>query len=279
MKEYRPDVQYHLLAIDYVMENEPSRFHGLMKRLEKDLQGDWKPLPTTAFEGLHEGVAALQFLQRAQQIGKVILTVPPRMGLAREASYMLSGGMGALGIVTAQAMVEEGARSLMLLSRSGKPATEVLVQWEWLQNSCVEVMALKCDVGNSSSVKTLQGEIDSKQTAFPVHGVLHLAGVLDDGMIPQLSRANLEASFGPKVNGAHYLHTLLKACPLDFFVLYSSTAALLGAAGQANYSAANASLDGLAHHWRLSGLPATSVQWGPWLSVGMAWHRTIRSVA
>eukprot|EP00438_Fugacium_kawagutii_P007777 Skav210427 [mRNA] locus=scaffold1573:420116:427042:+ [translate_table: standard] len=145
--KFRSDVKYHLLAIDGVCENEPDRYQGLLKR-------SWKPLEATEFEGLSKGVEALQFLQRAQHIGKapgpagswmwmgteppegyllctdysnltphhcnvgVVLTVPRRMALPADASYLLSGGMGALGLVTAQALAEEGAKSLLLMSRS-----------------------------------------------------------------------------------------------------------------------------------------------------------------
>ena len=89
---------------------------------------------------------SLQFLQRAQHIGKVVLKMPHRMKLSPEASYVLSGGMGALGLITAQALAEEGAKSLLLLSRSGRPGSEVEQQWKWLQQSSLQATALACDV-------------------------------------------------------------------------------------------------------------------------------------
>ncbi|CAL1148755.1 unnamed protein product [Cladocopium goreaui] len=300
--KFRSDVKYYPLAIDGVCENEPDRYQGLLKRLEKDLQGSWKPLEATEFEGLAKGVEALQFLQRAQQIGKVVLTVPRRMALLADASYLLSGGMGALGLVTAQALAEEGAKSLLLMSRSGRPGAEVQSQWTWLQNSPLQVMAWACDVSSASS-SDLKKRLGAKAPTegprknCPVRGILHLAGVLDDAMLPQLTRSlawkrtvvslawtpvqllcsttlllgpHLERAYGAKVMGAKNLYAAANLESLDFFALYSSTAALFGAAGQGNYAAANTCLDALAHHWHLHGLNAMSVQWGPWLEVGMA---------
>ncbi|CAJ1416737.1 unnamed protein product [Effrenium voratum] len=272
--KFRSDVKYYPLAIDGVCENEPDRYQGLLKRLEKDLQGSWKPLAATEFEGLAKGVEALQFLQRAQQIGKVVLTLPRRMAL-ESSSVVLSGGMGALGLVTAQALAEEGAKSLLLISRSGKPGAEVQQQWSWLQKSALQVTAWACDVSEAKSLPELKKKLQSEtpcggKRKSPVRGVLHLAGVLDDGMLPQLTRQHLERAYGAKVMGAKHLKEAVGQLPLEFFGLYSSTAALLGAAGQANYAAANTCLDALAHHWQLLGLKAQSVQWGPWLEVGMA---------
>ncbi|CAK0879996.1 unnamed protein product [Prorocentrum cordatum] len=270
VKKEFPTVDYHLLAIDYVCEFEPDRYQGLLKRLQNELQGgSWKPLPVTCYEGLETGVAAMSFLQRAAQIGKVVLTAPPRMGLKPAAGYVLSGGMGALGVVTAQAMAEEGAKCMVLLSRSGKAAAEVESQWKWLQASSADVLAWKCDIGDAKSAESLKKQLKA-DLKNPVHGALHLAGILDDALVPQLTRGHFERGFAPKVGGARHLHNALAGAPLDFLVVYSSTAALLGAAGQANYSSANACLDGLAQHWRHEGQPAQSVQWGPWLSVGMA---------
>ncbi|CAK9055131.1 unnamed protein product [Durusdinium trenchii] len=273
--KFRKDVKYYPLAIDGVCENEPDRYQGLLKRLEKDLQGSWKPLEATEFEGLSKGVEALQFLQRAQHIGKVVLTVPRRMGVSADASYVLSGGMGALGLVTAQALAEEGAKSLLLMSRSGRPGAEVQNQWRWLQESALQVTAWACDVSSATKAE-LQKRLlapsatDGPRKKCPVRGILHLAGVLDDAMLPQLTRQHLERAYAAKVVGAKNLHAAANLDSLDFFLLYSSTAALLGAAGQGNYAAANTCLDALAHHWNLHGLNAMSVQWGPWLEVGMA---------
>ena len=142
--------------------------------------GSWKPLPAQEFEGLEKGVESLQFLQRAQHIGKVVLKVPPRMKLSPEASYVLSGGMGALGLITAQALAEEGAKSLLLLSRSGRPGSEVEQQWKWLQQSSLQAAALACDVASAAGASDLKKRFKSAEPTGkgkkPVRGLLHLAG-------------------------------------------------------------------------------------------------------
>ncbi|MCP4210913.1 MAG: KR domain-containing protein, partial [Halieaceae bacterium] len=105
---------------------------------------------------------------------------------------------------------------------------------------------------------------------LPLRGVIHAAGVLDDGVLSEQNWERFETVLKPKVLGGHYLHEATEHLPLDFFVLYSSVASLLGSAGQSNYAAANAYLDGLAQQRQAQGLPALSVQWGPWADVGMA---------
>ncbi|HEV2131711.1 MAG TPA: condensation domain-containing protein, partial [Longimicrobiaceae bacterium] len=104
----------------------------------------------------------------------------------------------------------------------------------------------------------------------PIRGVVHAAGVIDDRTLRQLDSAALDAALRPKVRGGWLLHRLLQGAPLDFFVLFSSAASLIGSAGQGNYAAANAFLDALAHCRRREGLPALSLNWGPWSEVGMA---------
>src|SRR5262249_10681902 len=107
-------------------------------------------------------------------------------------------------------------------------------------------------------------------TLPPLRGVVHAAGVLDDGVLVQQTRERFARVLGPKAQGAWHLHRLTEDAPLDPFVLFSCASALLGSPGQANYVAANAFLDALAHHRRARGLPALSINWGPWSGGGMA---------
>src|SRR6185503_18673039 len=109
-----------------------------------------------------------------------------------------------------------------------------------------------------------------RQESPPLGGVIHAAAVLDDGLLLQLTPERLRRVMAPKVSGAWNLHTLTRTDALDFFVLFSSASGLLGAPGQANYAAANAYLDALAHYRRAQGQPALSINWGPWSEVGLA---------
>src|SRR5262249_1999400 len=104
----------------------------------------------------------------------------------------------------------------------------------------------------------------------PLRGIIHAAGILDDGILPQMSQDRLEQVMAPKITGAWNLHRLTSGTPLDFFVCFSSLASVVGSPGQSNYAAANAGLDALVHYRRRLGLPALSINWGPWAEVGMA---------
>jgi NAD(P)-dependent dehydrogenase (short-subunit alcohol dehydrogenase family) len=177
--------------------------------------------------------------------------------------------MGSIGLLTARTMIEEGAKNVVLLSRSGKPASDAAEQWEWLQTTSAKVVSKRCDVANAQSAKDTMKEI-KKEGMAPVKGAMHLAAVLDDALLPKLTRAHFEKSFGAKVEGARNLHDALDMSTLDFLVLFSSTSALMGSPGQGNYSAANSALDALAYYWKQQGEKAVSIQWGPWSEAGMA---------
>merc|ERR1719305_1120423 len=143
--------------------------------------------------------------------GKVVLDVPSRMNLDPAGTYVLSGGMGALGLTTAKALVEEGAKKILLLSRSGKPAQDAGDAWAWLQASSATIESKKCDIGDAAAVKkVLKG--------VPVKGAFHLAAVLDDAMLGQLTEAHFTRAFEAKVEGAKNLKAALPR-DVDFLIL------------------------------------------------------------
>ncbi|HEU4410058.1 MAG TPA: beta-ketoacyl reductase, partial [Polyangiaceae bacterium] len=131
-----------------------------------------------------------------------------------------------------------------------------------------EVRTFEADVGRARDVAAVVGAV--RATMPPLRGLVHAAAVLDDRTLATLDAASFARVLGPKLGGAALLHQATRGERLDFFVLYSSAAALLGSAGQGNYAAANACLDALAAFRAARGLPATSVQWGPWAEVGLA---------
>eukprot|EP00931_Biecheleriopsis_adriatica_P048348 TRINITY_DN27935_c0_g1_i1.p1 TRINITY_DN27935_c0_g1~~TRINITY_DN27935_c0_g1_i1.p1 ORF type:complete len:5156 (-),score=1260.04 TRINITY_DN27935_c0_g1_i1:82-15549(-) len=267
MWKERPDVMYEKIAADTMMEKESWRYNAYLKRLiERVDAGGLEPINMHLFQELEEGVAALQFLQKAQNIGKVVITQASRMMCRPEGTQLLSGGTGALGIVAAQFLVEEGAKSLCLLSRGGRPPAEVQARWDWLQAAAVQVTVSRCDVSDEAAVSAV-----GAQTKGSFASLLHLAGALADGMLPNLSRDMFQKSYGPKVHGLHYLCQHVKFEEGAPFVLFSSTSSLFGSPGQGNYAAANCALDALAPYWTRCGQRhAVAVQWGPWAEVGMA---------
>lgn len=184
-----------------------------------------------------------------------------------DSNYLITGGLGGLGLSIAKALADQGARHLTLLSRSGAASAEAQAAVDALKSAGVEVMVCKADVADADA---LGNALTQSRAIAPLRGVIHAAGILDDAILLNQNASRLARVMHPKVQGAWNLHTLTQADELDFFVCFSSVAALLGSVGQGNYAAANAFLDALAHFRQANDLPAQSIQWGPWAEVGMA---------
>ncbi|MCH8147569.1 MAG: SDR family NAD(P)-dependent oxidoreductase [Planctomycetes bacterium] len=186
--------------------------------------------------------------------------------LSAEGSYLITGGLGGLGIEVAQWLALRGARHIVLVGRGAVSGSALGVIGE-MQRSAVTVKVMKADVSDAKDVTAVLSHFG---TSFPpLRGLFHSAGLLDDGVLVNQTWSRFEKVMNPKVLGSWNLHTLTQDLDLDFFVLFSSAASLLGSSGQGNYAAANAFLDGLCHFRRALGLPALSINWGAW-SVGMA---------
>jgi cation diffusion facilitator CzcD-associated flavoprotein CzcO/NAD(P)-dependent dehydrogenase (short-subunit alcohol dehydrogenase family) len=183
-----------------------------------------------------------------------------------DATYVVSGGSGALGLVAAEFLVDRGARHVVLLSRSARAGSPVPPEVAELRRSA-RVESVTCDVSDPRSVRRARDAMTA--AGMPaVAGVIHAAGVLADGVLANQSEQKLRQAYGAKVEGAKNLRSVF--APPDFLVLFSSAASLFGAAGQASYAAANATLDALAESWSLSGEPVLSIQWGAWSDAGIA---------
>ncbi|SCL23249.1 Acyl transferase domain-containing protein [Micromonospora pallida] len=190
----------------------------------------------------------------------------PAVTVDADGTYLVTGGLGALGLTVARWLVARGAGHLVLVGRR-EPTGEAVAALDALRAAGVEVTVASADVARPDDVARLVAAVPADR---PLRGVVHAAGVLADGVLLQQPWADFARVLAPKVDGGWNLHRATRDLPLDFFVLFSSAASLLGSTGQANYAAANAFLDGLAHHRRSQGLPAVSVNWGPWTEAGMA---------
>ena len=243
---------------------------------ERMWDGSFKALPYTSFP-VSEVADAFRHMAKGSHIGKIVVTlddtpvlvqqVPQPVPVRADATYLVTGGLGALGLAFARRLVAQGARHLALLGRSA-PSTDASAAISALRASGAEVTTIAADVSDGAQLERAIAEL--RTAGPPVRGVLHAAGITDDRTLRQLSWEQFETVFAPKVRGSWNLHTALLPDALDFFVLFSSAAAVMGGAGQANYAAANAFLDQLAQYRRNEGLPALSVNWGPWADVGMA---------
>jgi acyl transferase domain-containing protein/surfactin synthase thioesterase subunit/acyl carrier protein len=184
-----------------------------------------------------------------------------------DATYLVTGGLGMLGRSVAKWLISKGAKHLVLTGRKARSeAAQDLFDAAAIGGATIEVVA--ADISRDEDVRRLMQIISSELP--PLRGVVHSAGVLDDGILAQLHWERFARLFEPKVYGSWLLHEYTKSLELDFFVLNSSLLSLLGSAGQGNYSAGNTFLDSLAAHRRCTGLPATAINWSAWSGGGLA---------
>ncbi|MFJ4001749.1 SDR family NAD(P)-dependent oxidoreductase, partial [Streptomyces parvus] len=256
-----PGVDYR--AFD-VIEAGPERIGQMLAEVVALFErGALRPLPVRDWD-VRRAPEAFRFLSQARHIGKVVLTVP--QPLDGTGTVLVTGGTGALGAVLARHLVAaHGVRHLLLTSRSGAAAAGAQELADELTGLGADVTLAACDAADADALAALLAGIPAEH---PLTGVVHAAGVLDDGVISSLTGDRLEAVLRPKLDAAWHLHRLTRDLDLRVFALFSSTSGLLGAPGQGNYAAANAFLDSLAQARRAQGLAATSLAWGPWEQAG-----------
>ncbi|MEX2578009.1 MAG: SDR family NAD(P)-dependent oxidoreductase [Verrucomicrobiales bacterium] len=187
------------------------------------------------------------------------------------ATYLITGGLGMLGRRAAEWLASRGAEHVVLTSRR-EPTDSTLELIRGIEESGCQVHVMRGDIGDRTSLEDLLGRMARELP--PLKGVIHAAGLLEDGLLIEQSWESFQRVLAPKKKGAWLLHQLTAELPLEFFVLYSSAASVMGTPGQANYAMGNAFLDGLAHSRAASGLPALSVNFGPW-NEGMAATETV----
>ncbi|MFI2641580.1 SDR family NAD(P)-dependent oxidoreductase [Streptomyces sp. NPDC018610] len=271
---FRKAVTVSAVDIAGLLRRRPERFATVLETVWGLLEaGEFTPLPVREFP-FADAERAFRTMSRGEHIGKLVLTpspvdvVPEPLPGGRfrpGGTYLITGGLGALGLSLAEHLADRGAGAVALLGR-GEPKDPERV--EALRRRGARVMVWSADVADPARVREVLEEIRTQLP--PLRGVFHAAGVLADATLANVDAALLDRALRPKADGARVLHELTAADGLDLFVLFSSAAAYVGTAGQAAYAAANSALDSLARSRRAAGLPALSVQWGPVSGAGLA---------
>ena len=267
----RPDVSYTIVDWGETAREDPALIRGILETVVRLVgEGELSALPRRVFS-IDDVVAAFRYMAQGRHLGKIVVVpaagAPPDVSIRSEGTYLVTGGFGGLGLLTAEWLVERGARHMALVGRH-EPSADARAAIARMTGAGASVRPFVADVADESAMAAVFAELDRSLPALA--GVIHSAGTLDDGVLTQLDWPRFASVLAPKVDGAWLLHAATRQRRLDFFVLYSSVASLLGSPGQANHAAANAFLDALAHHRRAIGLPAVSLNWGAWEDVGAA---------
>jgi len=258
-QQYR-GVRYR--AFDLMEAGEDRIAAMLAELLDLFAAGALTPLPVKTFD-VRRAADAYRFVSQARHIGKVVLTMPdaPGVGLAA-GTVLITGGTGMAGSAVARHLVSRhGVPHVVLASRRGRAAEGVDELVAELSQRGAQVQVVTCDMADRDAVAALLAGLPEQ---YPLTGVVHAAGVIDDGLMSSLTADRVDAVLRAKVDGAWHLHELTQDMDLSAFVVFSSLAGIVGAPGQGNYAAANSFLDALAACRRAQGLPGLSLAWGLW---------------
>lgn len=274
VEQIKPNAAYFVFDLLQVTQQQPDLIAAMLRQLMQQFTaGKLKPLPCKIFP-VEQVVDAFRYMQQAKHIGKIAIAYHHKnthtSSIRSDATYLITGGLGDLGLLVAKFLADKGAKHLVLVGRN-QPTTEVIERLK-TQFADINLVFAQADVANTSQLAQVLTDIESLP---PLGGVIHAAGILDDGILQQQTWERFEKVLAPKVQGAWNLHLLTRNCPLDFFIMFSSVASLLGSAGQANYAAANSFLDALAHTRNQTGSLTLSINWGAWSGLGLAAKRDL----
>ncbi len=269
MAKVRPDVSYAILELDVLKKTDPEWVGRVLRNVMGRVSaGELTPIVHSRWP-LAEAGAALRFMRSARHLGKIVVTTPPLVTgrLRQDRTYLVTGGLGGIGLAVAGWLVEHGAGSIVLNGRR-PPGKEGQESVRALEERGATIRVELADISETDAVDAMLSRIDAELP--PLAGVIHSVGVLSDGALTNQTWDRFETVLWPKVLGAWQLHRATADRDLDLFVLFSSRVGVMGNPGQANHAAANAFLDQLAGYRRALGLPGQAIAWGAWSDIGEA---------
>ena len=276
---FRRNLTFYAVDLALLSFSQPDRVGDLLTTVYQLIADGVLPMPQSTHYPLAEAATAIRMMSGAQHTGKLVLDiphtgcsrvmVPPAQAqvFRRDGAYIVTGGLGGLGLFLAEKMAAAGCGRIVLSSRS-QPTPETLQTIERIGAIGADVVVECGDIAQPSTAQRLVAAATA--TGLPVRGVLHLAAVVEDATLTNITDELIERDWAPKVYGAWNLHTATADQPLDWFCSFSSAAALVGSPGQGAYAAANSWLDAFTLWRRAQGLPATAVAWGAWAQIGRA---------
>ncbi len=288
LSPFKRNLSFFAVDLALMCSTAPARLQKLLSRV-MELAGDGRiGLPDIAIHPLDDAVSAVRIVSGAGHTGKLVLTIPQAgdyqlpvpadrtTPFRRDGAYIITGGLGGLGLYLADTMSFAGCGRLILNARSA-PSAVAARALEAMRARGTEVAVIGGDIAHPATARSLVEAATG--TGLALRGVLHGAAVIDDGILPSVTEERLRRNWAPKVEGAWHLHEATRHEPLDWFCSFSSIAALLGSPGQTSYAAANSWLDAFTQWRRSQGLPSSAIAWAAWADIGAGAHLAARGDA
>ncbi len=285
LKVLRNNNSFHVVDVAAGVEDRRPYIAAMLTEVMRHIAaGEWAPLPVTSFSSADPS-EAFRFMAQGRQIGKISIrmdrnvpVLPSTDGslFSRTGAYLISGGLGGVALTVAEWMAENGAGHLVLLSRRPS-SSETDAAIRKIEAAGATVTHARADVTREDDLAKVVEDLHAR--GWSIKGVMHAAAVVDDALIRDVTPERFLPVMAPKIAGAWNLYAATEQEDLDFFVLFSSIAAIHPQPGMGSYAAANAFLDSFAHYLRGFGTPAISVNWGGWDRIGLLRAEgTLRSV-
>ncbi|WP_309223362.1 sulfolipid-1 biosynthesis phthioceranic/hydroxyphthioceranic acid synthase [Micromonospora sp. CP22] len=274
---FRRNLAFYSVDLELMAGVDPGLLGRLLREVAELMSRGELPAPMVTAFPLSEAATAIRTMAAAQHTGKFVLTtavesgtpvvVPPDRfpAFRADGAYLITGGLGGLGLRLARHLAEAGCGRIVLNSRSA-PNAEAAAAIAALREAGADVQVELGDIADPGTAVRLAAA--ARATGLPLRGVLHAAAVVEDATVPSITAELVHRDWAPKTYGAWHLHHATIDDDLDWFCCFSSAAALLGSPGQGAYAAANSWLDGFAHWRRAQGLPVTAIAWGAWAEIG-----------